>query len=69
MERHMDETGDCYEVDDVLPLLSPEKAFAPIPGKPRRQVRCLRVGASERFEETAVKGELVLVDLPGADVR
>jgi hypothetical protein len=52
----MDETGDCCGVDEVLPILSPEEAFAP-------------VLASERFEVTTVDGELVLVDLPGADVR
>ena len=65
----MDETGDHYEVDEVLPILSPEEAFARIPGKPRRRVRFLRVGASERFEEVTMDGEPVLVDLPGADVR
>jgi hypothetical protein len=71
MERHMDETGDyCdYEVDEVLPILSPEEAFARVPDKPCRQVCCLRVGVSERFEEAIVDGELVLFDLPGEDVR
>lgn len=52
----------------MLPILSPAEAFARIAGKPRHQVRCLRVGEHGRFGETMVNGELVLVDLLGADV-
>jgi hypothetical protein len=65
----MDNADDYYDVDEVLPILSPEEAFAPVPGKPHHQVCDLRVGASERFEERVVDGELVLIDLPGVDVR
>ena len=51
----MDETGDRGEVD-VLPILTPQEAFAPVPGKPRRQVRGVRVGASTLRRDDGGRG-------------
>jgi len=57
------------ELDELIGVLSPEEAFAPVPGKPLRRVSFLRVGASDAIEERVVDGRLVLVTLPGVDVR